>query len=221
MRCRGKGRVMKYLKALGLAAVSAVVLAAILGAGTASASKLCSTAIEPCTPGQHWPSGTEIDFSLVEKGSALLATTENEPINTCSKSTVKGKTSTTGSSIETVAGNLTSLIWEGCNFTTTTNKLGGLEIHNIAGTFNGTLTAVGITEVTINAIPFGSCVYGSTNGVSMGDLTEGIGSTAIFHTNAIAHKLKGSNIACPETAKWTATYRLTSPSTTTLAVTKG
>lgn len=216
---------MKYLKMLALAAVAAGALMAFVGAGTASASKLCSAQEDPCSAAQTWPAGTEIDFSLVEKGSALLTTTEGETIETCSKSTVVGDITNAGSATETVTGKITKLLWEGCPFTTTTNSLGGLEIHNIAGTFNGTLTADTqggkIPEVTINTVFFGSCVYGITNGGSIGELTEGKGATAIFHANAVAHKLSGSNIACPGTAKWTATYQLTSPSTTTLAVTKG
>jgi hypothetical protein len=218
---------MKYLKALGLAALSAVVLAAILGAGTASATKLCSTTVDPCPAGQHWPAGTEIDFSLVPGSSSLETDTAGNKIQTCTKSTIKGKTTTTGSSTETVKGNITSLSWEGCEFPTTTNILGGLEIHKIAGTSNGTLTSAKhsetgrITEVTINTIFFGSCIYGIANGVSIGDLTEGKGSTAILHVNTVTYKFTGSNFACPETLKWTATYQLTSPSETTLAVTAG
>jgi len=214
---------MKYLKVLGLATVSAMVLAAILGAGTASATKLCSTTVDPCPAGQHWPSGTELDFSLL--GSSLETTTEGEAFSTCTKSTIKGKTTTTGSSTETVKGNITSLTWEGCSFTTTTNKLGSLEVHKIAGTSNGTLTVGTISEETINTVFFGSCVYGITPGASIGDLTEGIGQTAttggnpaILHVNTVTHKLSGSNFACPETVKWTATYQLTSPLGTTLSV---
>jgi hypothetical protein len=212
---------MRYVKMLALAAVAVGALMAFVGAGTASATKLCSTTVDPCPAGQHWPSGTEIDFSLVPGGSALLVDTAGNKLDTCTISTVKGKTTTTGSATETVKGNITALPWEGCDFPTTTNKLGTLEIHKIAGTSNGTLTAGTITEVTINTVFFGSCVYGITAGTSIGDLTEGKGATAIFHANAVAHKLSGSNFACPETSKWTATYQLTSPSNTTLSVTAG
>jgi hypothetical protein len=221
---------MKYLKALGLAAVLAMVLAAILGAGTASATKLCSTTADPCPePGESWPSGKVILFSLVPGGSAKLTNTAGETIDTCTGSQVEGSMNNAGggSATETVKGNITTLDWEKCEFTTTTISLGALEIHKIAGTSNGTLTSTKnsvtgkITEVTINTIFFGSCVYGVTAGVSVGDLTEGKGSGAIFHANAVIHKLSGSGIACPETAKWVATYQLTSPSETTLSISNG
>jgi len=220
---RGKGRVMKYLEVLGLTAVSAMVLAAILGAGTASASKLCSTTADPCPAGQAWTAPKVLKFTLL--GSASETNTEGESIDTCTGSTVEGPTNNEGSSTATVTGSITSLLWENCSFPTTTIKKGTLEIHKIAGTSNGTLTAEGITEVTINTIFFGSCVYGTTPGKSIGDLTEGIGQTAttggnpaILHVNAVTHRLSGSNFACPETSKWVATYQLTSPLGTTLSV---
>jgi hypothetical protein len=221
---------MKYLKMLALVAVAVGAMMAFIGAGTASASKLCSTKVEPCPAGQHWPSGTEFDFSLL--GSSAETDTAGEPINTCTESTIKGKTTNTGSSTETVTADITVLTFDKCTFPTTTNSLGALEIHNIAGTFNGTVTVDTqggkIPEVTINTVFFGSCAFGVTNGTSLGDLTEGKGQTAttggepaILHINAITHKLAGSNLACPETVKWVATYQLTSPIGTTLAVTKG
>lgn len=224
---------MRYVKMLALAAVAVGALMAFIGAGTASASKLCSTQVlagASCPAGQNWPSGTNLKFTLL--GSAALTNTENEAIDTCTESTVEGPTGNAGSSTETVKGDITVLTWGTCKFPTTTISLGGLEIHNIAGTSNGTLTSAKnsktgkISEVTINTVFFGSCVYGITAGTSIGDLTEGKGQSAttggepaIFHANATAHKLSGSNFACPETTKWVATYQLTEPTGTTLAVT--
>ena len=42
---------MKQLKIIGLAAIAALAVTAMLGAGTASASKLCKTTVEPCPAG--------------------------------------------------------------------------------------------------------------------------------------------------------------------------
>jgi hypothetical protein len=70
--------------------------------------------------------------------------------------------------------------------------------------------------VTINTFFFGSCVYTVPSGASLGDLTEG--KPAIFHANAIAHKVAGSCSLGPETAIWTGTYNLTEPKETTLSV---
>ncbi len=219
---------MKYAKMLALAAVAAGALMAFIGAGTASATKLCSTTVDPCPAGQHVVAGTVLHFTLASGTKALLTETGGEPIDTCSASTVKGTTINTGSSTETVTGHITALTWESCTFSTKTIRKGCLEIHKIASTSNGTVTAdkckkaegieEGISEVTINTVFFGSCIYGIEAGKSIGDLTEG--NPAHFTAKAVAKKLSGSNFACPETANWSATYVLTEPKTT-ISVTAG
>jgi len=203
---------MKYLKMLALAAVAAGALMAFLGAGTASASKLCSTTVDPCPAGQGWTANTPIDFSIPSGQSANLVDTTGEPLDNCSTSTVKGKITVAGSGTETTTGPVEELTWASCTFPTKTLTLGKLEVHRIAGTSNGTVTADGTFEVTINTVFFGSCIYGVTSGVSLGDITEG--NPAIFHANAVAEKFSGSNLACPSTSRWTATYTLTFPETT-------
>ncbi len=218
---------MRYVKMLALAAVAAGALMAFIGAGTASATVLCSTTADPCPAGQSWPANTAIDFSIPSGASANLVDTTGEPLDTCTTSTVKGKITNAGSSSATTTGAVEELTWGSCTFPTKTLTLGNLEIHKVAGTSNGTLTADGTFEVTINTIFFGSCIYGVTSGVDLGELTEGIytkttgkptDETAVFHANAVAEKFSGSNLACPSTSRWTATYTLTSPEGTTLSV---
>jgi hypothetical protein len=201
---------MKYAKMLALAAVAAGALMAFIGAGTASATVLCSTTVEPCPAGQK-VTGT-LDFSIPTGQSASLVNTAGESLDKCSTSTVKGKISNAGSATETVTGSVEELTWGSCTFPTNTLTKGKLEVHKIAGTSNGTVTADGTFEVTINTVFFGSCIYGVTSGVDLGEITEG--NPAVFHANAVAEKFSGSNIACPETSKWTATYNLTTPATT-------
>jgi hypothetical protein len=207
---------MRYLKILGLAAVTAAALTAILGAGSASATVLCSTTADPCPAGQDWPVGTTLDWSIVPGGTVLQTDTAGKTINTCKESTVKWTMTKTGGSTETVTGVDEETTFAGCTFPTKTLKLANTEIHKIANTSDGTVTADGVTEVTINTVLFGSCIYGVPNGASLGEITEG--KPATFHVNAITVKLAGSAIACPETDKWTATYTLTSPKETTLSV---
>ena len=226
---------MRYVKTLALAAVAAGALMAFIGAGTASASVICSTTADPCPNGQAWPNGTVIDFSLKSGTKAKLVTTENEVLDECSTSTVKGDITNTGSSTATVTGTITELTWGGpCTFPTVTLHKGCLEVHKIAGTSNGTVTSDPCdpvegkenTEVTINTFFFGSCIYGVAAGKSIGEITEGKyepkkegePTPPHFTANAVATKLSGSNFACPETSKWTATYVLTSPEKTTLSV---
>jgi len=214
---------MKYLKMLGLAAVAAAALMAFIGAGTASASVICEkvSATDVCeTP---WANGTVMDFSLV--GTAILETDpiEGDPVilDTCTGGTVKG-TLTNGSSTTTANGSVTAanLTWSSCTFTTDTLAGGVLEVHNIPGTTNGTVTAKEF-RVTINTGIFGTCVFTAGTGVDLGTLTEGkAGATAnpdaTLHVKATVTRESG---LCPAKANWTATYLLTEPKETTLAVT--
>jgi len=206
---------MKYAKMLALAAVAAGALMAFIGAGTASATVLCSTTAEPCPAGQNWAAGTTLDFSIPSGSSAKLTTTEGEAIDTCTTSTVKGKITNAGSATETVAGSVEELTWGSCTFPTNTITKGSLEVHKIAGTSDGTVTAGGTFEVTVNTIFFGSCIFKVEKGVDLGKLLEG--KPATFEANAVATKVVGGGV-CPESALWSAKYTLTSPTNTTLSV---
>jgi len=206
---------MRYLKMFGLAAIAATALMAIAGAGSASATVLCSTTADPCPPGQDWPVGITLDWSIPAGGSILQTDTAGKVLNTCKESTVKWTMTKTGSSVETVTGVDEETTFGTCTFPTKTLKLANTEIHKIAGTSDGTVTADGVTEITINSPIFGSCIYGVPNGASIGEITEG--NPATFHVNAVTQRLGGSGV-CPATDKWTATYTLTSPVNTTLSV---
>jgi len=195
---------MKYVKILGLAAMAAAALMAFIGAGTASASVLCSAKENPCSAANKWPNTTNLLFTLKSNTSAKLVDTEGNTLDTCTGSTVEGEVEKVGSATTTVTGPVTRLLWSGCTFTTTTTQLSKLEGHVTGTGPNGTLTSDGEFKVTINTVLFGSCVYGVTAGTALGSVTGG--ASATFVANAIANKLSGSNVACPTTSKWTAEY---------------
>jgi hypothetical protein len=208
---------MKYAKVLALAAVVAGALMAFIGAGTASATVLCSTTADPCPNGQAWTNGTPLVFSVPAGGSVRLTDTNGNTLDTCTKADVEGKISNTGSATETVTGVIENLPWTECTFPTTTISTNNkLKVHKIAGTSDGLVTSDSQIEVTIQNF-FGSCVYGVKTTEEIGSLTEGKGTGAVFHATAVATRF-GSNFACPATANWTGTYVLTSPSNTTLSV---
>ncbi len=186
---------MKYLKILGLAAVAAMALMAF------AASSASATTLIGGSPEGTLGSGAVIDFSIPSGSTATLVDTTGEELDKCSTSTVKGTLSsgTTGS-IETLS-------WGSCTFPTNTITKGKLEVISTGGT-NGEVKADGTTEVTINTIFFGSCIYGVTSGTSVGTLA---GNPATFTANAVAEKFSGSNLACPSTSKWTGTYKSTEP----------
>jgi hypothetical protein len=206
---------MKHLKLLGLAAVAAMALIAFPADATATGSVFCTAQESPCPESKRWAAGTELDFSLKSGASSLLVDTKGEELDKCSTSTAKGKIE----KAEGVTGPIESLTWESCTFPTKTLKAAQLEVQQIAGTHNGTVRADGTTEVTVNTVFFGSCIYGFTAGTDIGELKEG--KPATFVVNAIAEKFTGSNFGCPETAKWTAEYTLTEPKEKTLSVETG
>ena len=200
---------MKYIKMLGLAAVAAMASMAFLGANSASATVLCKTPnlTEGCAAsGWDYPKGTVIDAS-VEAGTTLrLKNTSGTTLMTCTASTVRGETTNTGGSSETVDGNLSVLTFEACDSTIHIVKLGLLEVHWLPGTDNGTLTSKD-AEVTITI--FGvSGGYSTFNGTDVGIATGGSMGTGDF--DAIVKKSNGGFL-CPETAVWEGKYTITEP----------
>jgi hypothetical protein len=197
---------------LAVAAVAAGALMALIGAGSASASVLCSTTTDPCT--SPW-ANQSLDFSIASGGTAIL----KEPgpggavLDTCNISTVKG-TFTNGNATITANGPVsqTNLTWGGCTKTTATTAGGTLEVHKIAGTSNGTVTGSGF-KVTVLVFGFIDCEYEPAS-TDLGKITEG--KPASFQAVAIMVKTKG--FGCPENAEWTAAYTQTEPSNTTLSI---
>ena len=219
---------MRYLKMLGLAAMAAMALMALVGAGTASAKEgvLCSTATEPC--GSKWPTGTVLDFSQ-EPGTTLkLLNTAGETLDTCTTATVQGTLEKNPDATGTATGKISELTWGSavtpCTSPTTTITKGALKIE-FEGFGNGDVYADAKIEVTIQIPILGSCVYGVEAGTSIGTIKEGKKETGTntgaptFTANAIAKRLN-ANFACPETAVWSGSYILTSPTNTTLYVSK-
>jgi hypothetical protein len=190
---------MKYVKILGLAAVAAMALMAFVGAGTASASVLCTSATSPC------PS----DYA---KGTEVVATSSHTQLTagfgtvTCKKNEVAGKTKTTGGASETVFGPVESLVFEECNGVVKVLKEGELEVHATASG-NGTLTSKG-ASVTVELVGV-HCVYGTAaTGTELGAVTGG--ATATVDINAKVLKQEGGFL-CASTATWEGTYTVTSP----------
>jgi hypothetical protein len=161
---------MKYLKMIGLAVAATMALMTI-GAGTASATKLCE---------ENVTSGCK---NQILKGSFLAFTSETTTTLTdafgsvvvqCKDSEVEGVTTTTGSATETVKGAITALHFTECNHPVTTKNtegievLGSLEAHWIANSKNGTVTSTG-TTVTIHESLFGTCHF-RTNQTDIGTI---------------------------------------------------
>jgi len=98
----------------------------------------------------------------------------------------------------------TALTWGGCNQVTKTLEGGELEVHQIAGTHNGTVTAKGF-KVTV-VVAGVSCVFGAGTGVDLGTLTGG--APAKLDASAVVNKVEGGFL-CPADSNWTAEYTVT------------
>ena len=211
---------MKYVKILGLAAVAAMAMMALLGAGSASATVLCQTTPQEiekvkgvCPAGWDYPAGTVVDGSL-EESATLWRTNEKdeevELLDTCKTSTVKGPTANTGSSTETVTGAIEELTWKECTRPTETFVNGELEIHWISGTHNGTVTGKN-TSVLVETI-VGKCTFGTAaTGTDIGTATGGTMGTIDIATTVPLIKDDTAFQVCPKTSFWTAKYTVTSP----------
>jgi hypothetical protein len=196
-----KEKNMKLTKILGVLAVAAMALMAF--ASTASATTLEVNGVKQT-------GAVTIKSSLKTGTSALLKDTGGFFANTCTVSTVEGKTTTfTGT---TVGGPISSLTFSKCTEEpVVVDAPGSLTVENIAGTTNGTVRSIG-AKVT-SPSPFGAltCVTAASPGTDIGILT-GTSPHATMDINAVLN----CGFFLPS-AKWEGTYTVTSP--TGLAVT--
>lgn len=202
---------MKYIKVLGLSAFAAMALMAVVGAGTASATELCSTTTTPCS-GTKYSSGTHIEASVVGK-----ATLTNSITNvTCEASTVEGETTSSGGSGATVVtGTISELTFENCetaggtSCTVATQGFPAMaDVQYLSGD-NGSMTVTpeghGEPGAHVTCGFFINCTF-TTSSITLDVLG---GSPA--HVTASEEVLNRSGGFCPSTAKWDATYEVTSP----------
>ena len=180
---------MKYVKMLGLLAVAAAALMAF--AGTASATTFTSNEGE--TP-------------------SLAATSTNSKLDgafvtvECSHSEAKGKVEAHGAGVN-ASGNISSLTFTGCNYTTTVETAGSLSINS-----SNSVSSTG-AKVSI-ATSVGTCVF-TTNNTTVGSLTESseTGGKAVLDINSAKIPRTGGNFLCGSSGTWTGNYTVNTPST--------
>lgn len=210
---------MKYIKMLGLAAIAAAAMTALVGVGTASAWTLCKEGVnasnECNTPGGHYSTGTE--FKATDPSAVLTVGSGGAFKKLDCHSEVVVKTTSTGDDVGgAVSGNVTSLKFSSC--TSTEPDLGsctatpeglpysGTVVGTSAG--NGTQTVTSATTTKVVCGGFFSCSYTTAkNGVT---LTVTGGNPAKFDANEVALGLEAGGFGCGSSAKWDATYTLTS-----------
>jgi hypothetical protein len=190
---------MSYLRRFGLAVLLALVVSAVLGVGSASATALYSGATK-------LGAGTTVKSSLA--GTSTLTTTEGTVLDTCAGGESSGSTSNAGGAAETIKITILTIEERVCTFHTTwiISHI-AWEIHWTSG-LNGTLTGSG-GELTINTGLFGSCVFTLGTGTTLGTVTGSTTGNATIDLNSILTRKTG---LCPATAKWVGTWKITSPS---------
>lgn len=194
---------MKHLKMVGLAAVAALALFAITGAGSASATVLCKKNLTPC--------GAETYGKVAFKASLESETTEfffdlgagKSYSYTCTGSTMEGNVTNVGSEKSNVIIGLETFTLTNCTCPeTTVLSVPSLAVEWTSGTMNGGLTSANL-DVTFNCM--GHCKYGDGK---IGVLTGG--AMATIDVSGTLNKIEGGE-NCPATAKWTGSYTVTAP----------
>jgi len=207
---------MKYVKILGLAAVAAAALMAFVGAGTASATVFCDTNTNPCSA--KWAAETQLEFHVKPGTVGKWGSTAGETLVECTEGLLKGRPSAGGATATVKMSVAASEFnWNsGCSGVVTKTLEGGtLEIHAIAGTGNGTVTATGFTFTT--SLFGSSCTYGFLSTTDMGVLTGNGTGNAVLDINTTFSKKEGS-IICPTSLSWSEEFTQVAPSGTGLYV---
>lgn len=200
---------MKHLKMLGLAVVAAAALMAVIGAGTASATELCSTATTPC-------SGTKYGV-----GTTIRATSTNATLKTfvgtvaCTHSEIVGEvTGAGGSGTTAVTGKTQVLEFSGCTLGETTCTITQEAVGNSSvtgGSASATATFnYNVTSKTGSKVVCGSlinCVYSTSSAVLKGQNTTS--GTPTIKAENISLAREGG--ICPSESIWNATYTVVEP----------
>ena len=197
---------MKYVKTLGLAAVAAAALMAILGVGTASATTLTKEggAVVKTKSIIH----ANLESGTVAKLSGGVKTVE------CKEGTIGSVTENeTGAEITTVMTEET-LVFHNCNCEVKTLAGRFLLIGWIENTSNGTLISSGAEITTSCSTAFGlvHCILQTTS-TDIGTLTGSneTGTTATMDIASASIGLAETSALCGESQKWEGKYLVDTP----------
>ena len=186
---------MKYLKMLGLLAVTAVAMMGFAGSASATFTS---------------PTGTEYTGEITASAESSLLLEAGISV-TCTESSVKGEI--TSNTTNHASGPLSALSFSGCNGTVHTLNVGSLTISG------DTVTAIG-SNVTVERFGI-TCTYGGGAGTDIGTATNTISNgkdTVTLDVNANLPKQAGGAF-CANIGVWTGKYHITAPEENYLDVT--
>jgi hypothetical protein len=199
---------MKHIKMLGLCLAGALVAMALIGAGTASATRLCAQNTTPCPAGSTYGKGTSIKAQLVPGTTSVV--TSGFVTVVCTESTMSGKTTSAGGGSGTpVLGQISSVTWKGCKTTSGSsctasalNTPWGVSVSGSGG--NGTMTVSGAAGKFTCSV---TCEYeAKTASVSASG-----GNPARIKASNVSFSRIGGSFLCSSSASWSAEYEVTSP----------
>lgn len=189
---------MKWIKNLTLAAIAAAALMAFIGAGTASATQLCTDSGGVCTEYSGNITGTSTNATLATNLANVVCDDSHTTINA---------SSSTGAPI---LGEVTLLEFKGCR-TEVTLVPCTVTVKNVpykASLEGKTLTItdeVGAGAKVVCGTVL-SCEF-LTKSASL-TITNGSPTTASAEKVSLSHE---TGAICPETATWSATYSVVAP----------
>jgi hypothetical protein len=189
---------VKYIKILTLAAIAAAAFMAFIGAGTASATQLCTDSGGICTEYSGNITGTSTDATLATNLANVTCDDSHTTINA---------TSSTGAPI---LGSVTALSFTGCR-TELTLVPCTVTVKNLP--YNASLEGKTLT-VTDEVGAGAKVVCGEVISCEFLTKSANLAITNGSPTIARAEKVPLSHeigAICPATATWSATYKVTSP----------
>jgi hypothetical protein len=199
------------------AIATATVLMAIWAAAPASATVMCKIDFEGeaiCPAGSVYGTGTAVSASL-KTGSASKLNVGFTTV-VCEESKMAGEVTANGGPEETVTTWFPTFTFGKCNATTKVAEAFGITFHwkvNVGGTRGyGTFDGLNMS-ISSGTI---SCTYGAAE-IKGENLMAVKGEPGELKAGEVElPKLSGS-LMCANTAKWTATYTVNSPSPFSLA----
>jgi hypothetical protein len=197
---------MKHMKILGLCLLGALAAMALVGTGTASATKLCSVNTSPCPAGNTYGKGTSIKAQLPAGTNSVMSS--GFVTITCSSSTMSGKTTSEGGA-GAVTGEISSVTWKNC-----TSGLGSCTASALNTPWKVEVSGSGGSgTMTVNK-PGGKFTCGGVTceyEASKASVSATGGNPATIKASGVSFSKIGGSFLCSSSASWTSTYEVTSP----------
>jgi hypothetical protein len=197
---------MKYMKALGMCLMAATVAMAVIGAGTASATRLCAVNSSPCPSSSIYGKGTAIKTQLAPGATSVMSS--GFVTVTCTSSTMSGKTTSEGGS-SAVTGEISSVTWKNC-----TSGLGSCTASALKTPWPAEVSGSGGNGTMTVTHPGGKFTCGGTTCEyegSKASVSVSGGNPAKARASNVSFSKIGGSFLCSSSASWTAEYEVTAP----------